>query len=147
MAAKKLSKMIIGTTDVIHIPEADLRSIPCKIDTGADTSTIHCSRIRLRVIDGQDVLCFWLLDKKHKLYNGKELRTAEFVEKKIRSSFGDYEYRYQVKLSIEVLGRRFKTAFTLSNREHMRYPILLGKRFLKNRFIVDVSLKDLSINP
>ncbi len=144
MAKKAFMKNVIGTTDFIDIPKADLHNVPCKIDTGADTSSIHCARIRLRMIDGEDVLCFWLLDKKHSLYNGMEMRTNDFIEKKIRSSFGDYEYRYQVKLPIRLAGKIFKAFFTLSNREHMKFPVLLGKRFLRNKFIVDVSQKDLS---
>jgi len=141
---KKREKIVIGTTDFIDIPDAGLYDLPCKIDTGAETSAIHCARIRMREINGEDVLCFWLLDKKHPHYNRKEMRTQEFVEKKIRSSFGDYEFRYQVKLDILVMGKKFKASFTLSNREHMKFPVLLGKRFLKNKFIVDVSRKDIS---
>lgn len=144
MRKKKQEKILIGTTDFINIPEAGLSDLPCKIDTGAETSAIHCARIRMREINGEDMLCFWLLDPKHPHYNRKEIQTKDFVEKKIRSSFGDYEFRYQVKLTIEVMGKKFKASFTLSNREHMKFPVLLGKRFLKNRFIVDVSRKDIS---
>lgn len=143
-ANKVKKKLIIGISDFIDVPDAGLYGLPCKIDTGADTSAIHCARIRIKEINGQDVLTFVLLDKKHPMYNRKELRTTEFIEKKIRSSFGDYEFRYQVKLNILVMGKKFRTSFTLSNREHMKYPVLLGRKFLKGRFLVDVGLTNLS---
>lgn len=142
--SKPKQKLIIGISDFIDLPDAGLFQVPCKIDTGADTSAIHCARIRVKEINGQDVLSFILLDKKHPMYNKKELRTTEFVERKIRSSFGDYEFRYVVKLNIVLMGKKFRTSFTLSNREHMKYPVLLGRKFLKGRFLVDVGLTNLS---
>lgn len=120
--------------------------LPCKIDTGADTSAIHCERIRIKEINGKDHLVFKLLDRKHPLYTGKDIVTDEFKEKKVKSSFGDYEFRYQVKLLTIIFGKSYRVTFNLSNRKNMRYPVLLGRRFLKNRFIVDVSKKDLSAN-
>lgn len=141
-AVKKI--LTIGITDHIDLPEQDILRLPCKIDTGADTSAIHCERLRIKEINGVEYLVFKLLDKKHPLYNGKEIRTTEFREKKVKSSFGDYEFRYQVKLPVRIFGRRYKVSFNLSNRTNMRYPVLLGRRFLTNRFLVDVSKRDLS---
>lgn len=144
MARAKRSLMLIGITDRIDIPEAEIFALPCKIDTGADSSAIHCERLKIKEIKGQEYLSFRLLDKKHPLYNGKEFITANFKEKKIKSSFGDYEFRYQVKLRISLFGQSFNAVFNLSNRKEMKYPVLLGRRFLKNRFLVDVSMHDLS---
>lgn len=146
MARAKRNLMLIGITDRIDIPEADIVALPCKIDTGADSSAIHCERVKIKEIKGQEYLSFRLLDKKHPLYNGKEFITANFKEKKIKSSFGDYEFRYQVKLRISLFGQSFNSVFNLSNRKEMKYPVLLGRRFLKNRFLVDVSQRDLSYN-
>jgi hypothetical protein len=69
-----------------------------------------------------------------------------FTEKKVKSSFGDYEFRYQVKLRMTIFGKNYLTRFNLSNRKNMKYPVLLGRKFLNNRFIVDVSKQDLSHN-
>lgn len=144
MAKAKRSLMLIGITDRIDIPDAEIFALPCKIDTGADSSAIHCERVKIKEIKGQEFLSFRLLDKKHPLYNGKEFLTANFKEKKVKSSFGDYEFRYQVKLRISLFGQSFNAVFNLSNRKEMKYPVLLGRRFLKNRFLVDVSMRDLS---
>lgn len=136
----------IGITDAIDIPEAGLYKVPCKIDTGADTSAVHCERIRIKEIDGKDYLAFRLLDRHHPLYSGVEIKTADFKERKVKSSFGDYEFRYQVKLNMVLFGKKFKVAFNLSNRKNMKYPVLLGRKFLSNRFHVDVAQMDLSLN-
>ena len=138
-------KQLIGRTDFVSIPDADIFNLPCKIDTGADTSSIHCERVRIKEINGEDHLVFKLLDKKHKLYSGKELMIKEFKETKVKSSFGDYEFRYQVKLPIILFDKNFNVSFNLSNRKRMKFAVLLGRRFLSNRFIVDVSKSDLSL--
>jgi hypothetical protein len=46
---------IIGTTDFIDLPEFKLQDVACKIDTGADTSTIHCSGIKLIEKEGKSI--------------------------------------------------------------------------------------------
>lgn len=137
-------KIIIGTTDHIDLPDQEVFDIPCKIDTGADTSAIHCERAKIKEINGVEHLSFKLFDKKHPLYTGKEILIRDFKEKKVRSSFGDYEFRYQVKLKIRLFNHDITTSFNLSNRKNMKFPVLIGKRTLRNRFVVDVSQKDLS---
>jgi hypothetical protein len=139
-----MAKRIIGVTDFLDVVDYGIENLSCKIDTGADTSAIHCERVRIKEINGKEYLSFKLLDRKHPLYTGKEILTLAFKERKIRSSFGDYEYRYQVRLTIRLFEQDIVTAFNLSNRKNMKYPALIGKRTLRNRFLVDVAKKDLS---
>ncbi|MBO6517604.1 MAG: ATP-dependent zinc protease [Bacteroidia bacterium] len=146
MQRRTRSKRTIGITDYIDLPEAGILNIPCKIDSGADTSAVHCERVRIKEIDGVDHLVFKLLDRKHPLYTGKDIVTSQFKEKKVKSSFGDYEFRYQVKLKMTIFNRNYTVSFNLSNRKNMRYPVLLGRKFLNNRFIIDVSKMNLSYN-
>jgi len=141
---KKKAKKIIGTKDRIDLPEFGLYDLPCKIDTGAETSSIHCHRVRLLEVDGQEIISFRLLDPLHEAYNNHEYRTSRFNEKKIKSSFGQSEYRYSIKCKVLLFGETFSAEFTLADRVRMKYPILLGKRLLKNRYLVDVSKLNLS---
>ncbi|TXI83801.1 MAG: ATP-dependent zinc protease, partial [Crocinitomicaceae bacterium] len=52
--------------------------------------------------------------------------------------------RYFIKCTIELLGRKIKTEFSLTERKGMRYPILLGRKLLNKRFIIDTSLVNVS---
>lgn len=137
-------KLVIGSTDSIDFIDSNLVNVPCKIDTGAAISVVHASRIRIVEKNGVEQLSFILLDKRHPNHLGKEIRTTEFKEKRIKNSFGEAEDRYQVKLRIRVFGKVYNTSFTLANRNKMRYPLLLGKTFLKGKFLVDVSEHNLS---
>lgn len=137
---------IIGRADLIDLPDENIFNLPCKIDTGADSSAIHCDEIIIRNIDGKEHLIFKLLDKKHPLYNGLEICTSTFKEKRVKSSFGESADRFQVRLKVKIFNQKITTTFNLSSRPEMRYPVLLGRKFLKNRFLVNVAESNLSAN-
>ena len=145
MSGKRLRKRTIGITDFISMPEGGIEHLPCKIDTGADSCAIHCERARIKEIKGKEYLVFKLLDRKHPLYSGKEMMVQDFRETRVKSSCGDYEIRYQVKLKFLLFNEEFTAAFNLSNRRNMKYPVLLGRKFLSKRFLVDVSKRNLSL--
>lgn len=142
MAREK--KQIIGSTDRIDFVDAEIFDLPCKIDTGAAISVIHADRVRIIEKNGTEYLSFKLLDKKHPQFNNKEILTTNFKEKRIKNSFGVAEDRYQVKLKIRVFQKIYTASFTLTNRKQMTYPVLLGKKFLNGKFLVDVSQTNLS---
>ncbi|MDI1233302.1 MAG: RimK/LysX family protein [bacterium] len=141
---KAKSKKILGSSDKIDFPELGFENISCKIDTGADTSSIHCHHVRIREIDGEEVLVFRLLDPKHKAYVKKDCTTKQFKEKRIKNSFGDKEYRYFVILKIKLFNQEIEAEFSLANRSDMTYPVLLGKKLLYQQYLVDISQKNLS---
>lgn len=45
--------------------------------------------------------------------------------------------RLIIKAKIKLANRTFKTYFNVSNREKMKYPILIGRNLLKQNFIID----------
>ncbi|MCU0440106.1 MAG: ATP-dependent zinc protease [Raineya sp.] len=138
------AKTIIGATDIIDLPSLKLKKIKCKIDTGADTSAIHAYQIEEVERAGRNLLIFKVLDPAHPLYAKKKFVFRNFTKTIIRNSFGDEEERYVVNIRIKLFGANYKTEFTLANRMEMKYPILLGKKFLENQFLVDVSQKNIS---
>ncbi len=118
--------------------------VEAKIDTGAYTSSIHCSEINLLERDGKQVLSFHILDDQIPGLTQREFIAESFLQKKIKNSFGQSEERFVIKTAIRVFGHTFETYFSLSNRDNLKYPILLGRKFLRKRFIVDVSRKNIS---
>lgn len=51
------------------------------------------------------------------------------------------QIRYTVHMDVQLGSKIFNTEFTLTNRDGMKFSVLLGRRFLRTRFIVDVSNK------
>lgn len=141
---KSKKKQIIGRVDRIDLPEFQLENIPVKVDTGAYTSALHCEDVQIVKEDGEKYLEFRIPELHKKGVPDLVFRTATFRRKKIRSSNGEMEKRYIITTYVRIFGRRIKTDFSLTDRSKMRYPILLGRKLLAGRFIVDVSEQDLS---
>jgi hypothetical protein len=129
-------KRIIGRREHIDFPELKLVGITAKIDTGAYTSALYCHE----VYEENGALNFRLLHPSFPNYNPFLHRYSEYGQKKIKNSFGEIEIRYTIKTWVKIGRRRIKSVFSLTDRSDMRYPVLIGRRILKNRFIVDVSL-------
>ncbi len=144
-------KKIIGRRDKADFKKLGLENIDIKVDTGAYTSAIHCRKIEKKKQDGKYILRFSLLDPTHKQYNKKIFLEENFTEKRIKNSFGTVEKRYIIKSSITIFDKTYVINLSLSERGEMRFPILIGRKFLVGKFIVDPSKTDLSyqkkINP
>ncbi len=136
--AKK--KVIIGRTDRADFPKLKIEDIDIKIDTGAYTSSIHCKDIE----ETDGVLYATLLDEEHDQYHGKRLRFEDYKITSVRSSNGSVDLRYEVQGNIRLFKKLYKISLTLSNREEMRYPVLIGRKFLSSKFIVDPELQNIS---
>ena len=130
-------KTIIGCKELIDFPQLGLEGIDAKIDTGAFTSVLHCHDIR----EEKGVLYFYFLDPSHPEYNNVEQKFTEYLQREIKNSFGEIENRYLIKTIIKIGNRKIKSVISLTDRGTMRHPVLIGRRLLKNKFIVDVSLQ------
>jgi hypothetical protein len=130
---------LIGRREIVDFPDLGLFGIEAKIDTGAYTSAIHCTDISEKEEDGKRILCFKLFDESHPEYFEKIHRFENFSRKKIKNSFGEEEERYIIKTLVKVGGKHIRSTLSLSDREGMRYPVLIGRRLLKGKFIVDVN--------
>jgi hypothetical protein len=138
----KKEKHIIGRSDLADFPRFGLKSVPVKIDSGAYTSTIHCASIR-QLENSLEVV---FMDKLRPSYTGEKVIFTEFSVKKVRSSSGQSQLRYKVKGDIILFDKKYNTEFTLSMRSKMRYPVLLGRKLLSKRFLIDTALKNQSFN-
>ena len=125
---------IIGSTEFVEI--AGIQKIPAKIDTGADTSAVWASSIDM---DENGNLSFVLFDQSSPLYTGEQITTLDYRIKKVRSSYGDKQIRYRVKLPITINDKTFETTFTLANRSRNHFPVLIGRHTIEDKFLVDVS--------
>lgn len=134
----------IGRVDKADFPELELRNINVKIDTGAFTSSIHCHDIKEVEINGTKQIEFKLLDPSYPNYDNRVLKTKNYEETDVKSSFGDVEKRFVIKTFITIFGEEYPVQLSLSERCHMKFPILLGRKFLKNRFIVNTARTNIS---
>lgn len=125
----------IGKTRKINIiGHAD--GVPAKIDTGADSSAIWASNIS---IDKDGVLHFTLFDEGSEFYTGEVISRIDYKVAKIASSSGHIQIRYRTHLSIRLGGKKIRVLFNLSDRSANKFPILIGRRTIARKFLVDVT--------
>lgn len=135
MKDKRRLKVVIGRVERINFIDADMIGVPAKIDTGAYRSSIWATDINEK--DGE--VEYKLLGPSSEWYNGKTLRTSNFKIVDVENSFGHSEKRYSVHIKVKMGPKIVTSNFTLSDRSTKIYPVLIGRKLLKGKFIVDVS--------
>ena len=128
---------IIGSTMYVSIGNHE--KIPAKIDTGADSSSVWVSNIE---VTEDEKLHFTLFDKKSPLYTGEIIECDDFSVSVIRSSNGTEQIRYRTTIPVKIKGHIVKASMTLSDRSKNHFPILIGRKTLSGRFLVDVSISE-----
>ncbi len=130
---------IIGPSALVSIVDM-VENVPAKIDTGAEASAIWASKIH---VDKDGVLSFVLFDETSPFYDGKVYKFTDYKVVVARSAMGQEQIRYRVYLSVRIGGKRIRVLFSLANRSKNSFPILIGKRTLHGKFMVDVALPDI----
>lgn len=130
--------LTIGPTEYIGLSDVGIDKLPAKIDTGAYFSAIWASDIK----EEDGCLTFMLFGKQSPFYGGDKIVTKDYAKSRVRNSFGTIQERYRVEMNVKLAGENYKTIFTLANRSRNRYPVLLGRCLLRDRFVVDVSKKN-----
>lgn len=139
-------KILIGRKEHASFPDLNIDSIDVKIDSGAYSSSIDCSHVEEVFISGKQKLEVIFLHPHNPKFTGEKVYFEHFDKKKVTSSSGNTQVRYILSLNIHFFNQDFTTHFTLTNRKGMRSPILIGRKLLNRRFVIDTSKKYLSLN-
>ena len=128
------SKEILGEIDRFHLAEFNLKNIEARIDTGAKTSSIHATNIKIL---NKNLVEFRVLDKYK--FQKKIHKIAT-----VKSSNGIEEKRVFIKSTIKIFDKNYEIELSLNDRKNMQFPLLIGRELLEKGFIVDVSQQNLS---
>lgn len=135
-----LQKDIIGRNVRVDFGRRAV-GVPAKIDTGADGSAVWASNIR---VDKDGVLKFCLFGEGSPYYNGKVFKRTDYSVAMVRSASGHEIMKFRTHFTIRLGGRRMKVLFGLSDRSAHEYPVLIGRRTLAGKFLVDVTQAEVS---
>ena len=136
---------IIGSTEYVSIGTSGrYEKIPAKIDTGADSSSVWASNIEITE-DG--ALEFVLFAPKSPFYTGEVFRRKDYKVAVVRSATGEEQIRYRTSFSLKIGGKKVKALFNLSDRSRNNFPILIGRRTISGKFLVDTSKKSVPQPP
>jgi hypothetical protein len=138
---KKSQKTLfeIGWREEIQIPQFTLRKIKAKIDTGARTSALHVTNIKY-FKKGRTHYAQFKVHPEQDSAKPSYTCEAKVIEvRDIKSSTGHITQRPVVEVEIKLGPKSFVTELTLVNRDMMGFRMLIGRKALKNRFIVNVA--------
>jgi hypothetical protein len=125
-------KNIVGRSEILNLTDLSI-SISAKIDTGAYGNVLHVDNIEL--IDNK--LKFSIYDREFEYDNFKLIT--------VKNSFGIKQVRYSIMTKIEIGDKKYNIRVSLTNRNNMKYPMLIGRRFLRKfKYIVDVRKKNIN---
>ena len=136
MVMKK--KKEIGWQELVDLPDLKIKKIKAKIDTGASLATLHARNLRIRNKEGVKFIYFDIppLPGKKK----KRIRKSELLGyRRIKSSDGVVEKRPYIKTTMKLDGVIKKIEITLTDRTNMEFHMLVGRKALGKRWIVDPS--------
>ena len=127
----------IGRLEHIALTGLGVSRVIAKIDTGAFRSALHYQKLGIRTVDGERklVVTFQMGGvRKKKIF-------SNFTRVKVKSSNGSISTRYLISTMVRLNDHAVRTQFTLFDRSDMKFQVLLGRKFLRGRFLVDVSRK------
>ncbi len=122
----------VGSLVKVTFPQFDNLEMRAKVDTGAYSGSLFCDEMFIKEENGIQHLYF-------KIHGtDKHYSTNRFRVLIVRSSNGTEEQRFSILTDIVIKKEAYRIRITLANRSHMKYPVLIGRRFLKrHEFIVD----------
>jgi hypothetical protein len=126
-------KETIGWVENVGVTMAN-NIVKAKIDTGADSSSLNCHCITPYERDGVSWVKFSITDINGKTISYDKKITANV---KVKRHFGDVQKRYAVRMGFCIGSQYGETDVSLVDRTGFNYDLLIGRKFLQDRFIVD----------
>jgi hypothetical protein len=128
-------KILVGARETIDLPELELFEVATRIDTGAQTSSLHVDHISENKVTG--MLDFEFHPDTHDVTKTIKCSAKIVDRKRIKSSNGEKESRYIIN-TLAVMGELTWTVrLSLTDRSSMNHLMLLGREAMKGEMLVD----------
>ena len=141
MAQQKRQKRVVGWKEHAALPDLKIKDVIAKMDTGANLASIDAAEIKYSTKSGVKHVNFKVM-KRNNTVRKTSAPLAGF--KRIKSSNGDVERRPYIKTTLLVDGIAKKIELTLTDRGPMDYTMLIGRKALGRRWVVNPSVSFLT---
>lgn len=137
MVANKKPKRVVGWKENAALPDLNVKNVIAKIDTGANLASIDAADIKIVSRDKVKYVKFKVMKR-----NNTVRKTSAPLEgyKRIKSSNGDVERRPYIKTTLLMDGITKKIELTLTDRGPMEYTMLIGRKALGRKWVVNPSI-------
>jgi len=135
----KQSLVTVGWREWVLLPELGLPRIKAKVDTGAKTSCLHASYVTPFKKDDDLWVRFGMHPNQDETETLIQCEAKVFDQRSVTDSGGHSEIRFVISTHFIMGELEFPIELTLTNRDNMRYRMLLGRRAMDNRVVVNPS--------
>ena len=128
----------VGWREWVALPDFGVAAIKAKVDSGAASSSLHAfGMVRFTGDDGVDRVRFQI-QPRQRSRTGRVTVEAEVVdERPVRNPGGRQEIRPVIRTSIQWADITWEAEINLTSRDEMGFRMLLGRKTVKNRFVID----------
>lgn len=133
----KTKLTMVGWREWIALPQFNIPGIKAKVDTGAKTSALHAYFVEPYKQDGEQWVRFGMHPEQNSVEHCVECCAPVVDQRVVTDSGGHREERYVICATLGVGDNEFAAELTLTNRDTMRFRMLLGRNALNGRFCVD----------
>lgn len=128
---------ILGWREWVSLLDFQQTSVKAKVDTGARTSALHAWCVEPFSREGQPWVRFGLHPRQGDTDYSIDCCAPLLDQRQVTDSGGHREMRYVISTRLALGGREFTAEITLTDRENMRFRMLLGREAIKNLYLVD----------
>ncbi|WDE02392.1 ATP-dependent zinc protease [Thalassomonas actiniarum] len=132
-------KIIIGRLESIALPELAIDNLQVRVDTGAQTSSLHVDNITKIIKNDKPCVRFDIHPDVHNVDTVVTCTAPISDIRKVKSSNAASEQRYVIKTPITLGKDTWPIEITLTDRSDMSYLMLFGREAIGERFLVDPS--------
>ncbi len=126
----------LGWREWVALPDLDIPRLKVKVDTGARTSCLHTFRTEPYTENGERRVRFWVHPVQNNLHHVVECDAAVLDERTVSDSGGHRELRLVINTRLVIGETVWPIEMTLTNRDSMRFRMLLGRTAMAGRSVI-----------